>query len=404
MSTMGSIYTSITSLSGYSRALNAISHNVANLNTPGFKASDLQFTDLRVSQFGRQASGGGSGRDVGVGVVVGEGQTRFSQGDIRQTGLVTHLAIDGNGFFVVRDTRGQVFLTRAGEFDFDANGRLHDPATGAMVQALDADGRLVTLDIEPLRTHPPQATATAQLTGNLSLGSQEHRIDDFEIIDAAGGTQTLKLTFTRVTGHFETRWSVRVEDAEGETLVEGEIRFTPGGSPIDGYNQLNFTVTSESGVESEVQLDFGEPGGIDGATSFSGGPTSTLRVSEVDGFPPGVLSQVVFNELGEAELTFSNGESKTGPRLAMASVRDPQRLIAVGERLFRVADGQELTLGLATESHFGRLVPGNLELSNTDLSREFAEIIILQRGFQAASQVLNVSNEMIEQVYNSLTR
>lgn len=402
MSILSSMYSSMTGLSTYSRALDAISNNVANLNTLGFKGDTLLFSDIKVSQSGRAPGVDSFQTQRGAGaIVIGQIQ-RFGQGEIRQTGAVTNLAVDGNGFFVLQDSRGETLYTRNGQFEFDPKGRLISQSTGAVVQALDDAGRLSDLDIETLRVSPPSASSSAKLTGNLSLGDNEHIIDDFDVIDSSGGTQTLTLTFTRDTESTDTRWALVVTDEDEQVLAEGELRFTPGGTPVDGFNTLTFAVTAPTGEVSEVMLDFGPAGELDGTTSFSGGPNSSVRVDEVDGYGPGQLSQVVFNERGEAVLTFSNGQTQTGPRVALAAFRDPQALQSLGGSLFVRPEGQPIQLGHAAEGPFGEIVPGSVELSNVDLAREFAEIIILQRGFQASSQVLTVANEMVEQVYNNL--
>src|SRR5690349_9347817 len=139
MTILSSAYISLTGLLTFSKALDAVSDNVANLNTPGFKAGDLFFNSLQAPEgFG----GFGDDGDIpGSGAAVTGASRRFAQGELRETGTATHLAIDGAGFFVLSGEDGLV-LTRAGQFEFDTEGRLVDPSSKRVVQGIDDSGGL----------------------------------------------------------------------------------------------------------------------------------------------------------------------------------------------------------------------------------------------------------------------
>jgi flagellar hook protein FlgE len=108
------LFNSLSGLFSFSRSLDTVSNNVSNMNTPGFRGSDTFFENVN----------GGRGTSIG-----GEG-LRTGAGDIRQTGNATDMAIDGNGFFVLRDTSGNLHYTRAGQFRFNDQGLLTDSVTG----------------------------------------------------------------------------------------------------------------------------------------------------------------------------------------------------------------------------------------------------------------------------------
>jgi flagellar hook protein FlgE len=119
---LDSIYVGLTGLTGYSKGLNNISNNVANLNTAGFKSSQLQFSDLFYRyQTSGESGGDGSSYAQGSGVNAGTSTMVFKQGELRATGNDQDVAVDGNGLFVLRKD-GQTFYTRAGQFSFDADG------------------------------------------------------------------------------------------------------------------------------------------------------------------------------------------------------------------------------------------------------------------------------------------
>jgi flagellar hook protein FlgE len=125
-----SIYIGLTGLSTFSRNLTVIGNNVANLNSPGFKASQLSFSEL-VYRNALSQGADGSGARLQLGSGVGNSGTRvlFKQGALQQTGQDTDLAIDGSGFFVLRDQNGKTAYTRDGRFQLDADGFLISKAT-----------------------------------------------------------------------------------------------------------------------------------------------------------------------------------------------------------------------------------------------------------------------------------
>lgn len=401
MTILSSAYISLTGLLTFSKALDVISDNVANLNTPGFKAGDLFFNSLQSAE-GFSGTGGDAQTGIpGSGTTaIGAGR-RFAQGEIRETGTASHLAIDGAGFFVLRDGTG-LFLTRAGQFDLDVEGRMTDPTTQRFLQGIGANGALTDIVIDRLRTNPPQPTSSVSFSGNLSVGSTTHQATR-TIFDAEGTERVLTFSFTNNTAVTPGSWLVKVTDAQNVELLSGEIRFQGSGAPAPGFNTLQLAVTSANGTPSTVTLNFGTPGTFDGATSFSAGQTSTLQASRSDGYGIGRLTDFSFGQDGVLTLKYSNGQTEQGIRVALASVPDPQELKSETGSIFVAREGQRIDFGVPGEGGLGRLAPKSLELANVELSREFADIIILQRGFQASSQVLNISSQLIEDVYNNLS-
>ncbi|GAB3227965.1 flagellar basal body rod C-terminal domain-containing protein [Pseudaeromonas pectinilytica] len=76
-------------------------------------------------------------------------------------------------------------------------------------------------------------------------------------------------------------------------------------------------------------------------------------------------------------------------------------LVQKNGALFMVRDSDAVTYSRAQERSNGEIVGGSIELANVDLAEEFAEMMIIQRGYQASSRVMNISNEMIETLYGS---
>lgn len=393
-----SIYVGLTGLTGYSKGLNNVSNNIANLNTPGFKSTQLQFADLF---YDSRAVGDGSTNNsqlaFGSGLKVGNATTVFTQGELRQTGNDQDAAIDGGGFFVLRKD-GEVFYTRAGQFEFDENGFLVSRSNGARVSGLAAGGGLRDINVDGYRATPGKATSIVQLSNNLSTGDSSHQVSGVSIFDALGGSSALSLVFTNNNSVTPRSWLLQISDPAGNVISNGEIRFGGDGSPAAGFNAHTFSYTPSGAPTQTITLNFGEPGTFSGATNFSAGADSTLQVSTQDGFTAGALSKISFDEAGFVVTEYSNGQNFKRDQLALASFSLLSGLEKLGNNLFANSSGQTVRIGAPGTGVFGDLSGGQIELSNVDLSGQFTDLIVIQRGFQASSQLISTSNEMIQQL------
>lgn len=403
MTALTSAYISVTGLLSFSRALDVIGDNVANLNTVGFKATDVLFESLPSGEGSREDDRPAGDADVpGSGATVGGTRRRFTAGELRETGTATHLAVDGNGFFVLRDGAVQAY-TRSGQFQLDVDGYLVDGA-GRRVQSSQS-GDLHDVRIDRNKTNPPTPTTLVNLAGTLSVGQQDgkYSMSNVKLFDADGLEKSVTIEFERSTSTAASIvWTVTVKSAEGTTLKTADIGFEGSGAPANALSTVKFNLPASGGRSSEVTLDFGQPGSQDGVRSLSAGTASTLQVRKSDGYGLGSLTDFSFDSKGLLTLRYSNGQTETAPRLALADFSDQQRLQSADGVVFTAAENVDVRIGLAGEGGFGSLRPRSLELANVELAREFADILILQRGFQASSQVLNVTSQMIEDIYNSV--
>lgn len=391
-----SIYVGLTGLASFSRNLTVIGNNVSNLNSAGFKSTQLGFSDL-VYRNALADSGGGQGGLLQFGSGVGTGETRvlFTQGNLRETGNPTDLAVDGNGFFVLRE-EGRTVYTRGGEFEFDADGFLVSRASGARVAALEGGG-LVDLSVGALRASPPRATGTVNLLDNLSSGDSAHEVK-VTVFDSVGGNVELTIAFAHPVLS-APNWTFEVRDPSGAVLSNGEVRFAGDGSPLAGFNSHTFTLTRPAAPPSQITLQFGQPGSFAGVTHFSGGDVSSARAGSQDGFAPGALVSTAFDADGTVVATYSNGRTARGQRVALAFFAAPQDLEQAGGGVFENRAGQEVLLGTPRTGVFGALAGGSVESANVDLAQQFSELIVTQRGYQASSQVITTANEMMDQLF-----
>ncbi len=183
---LSSLTSAVSGLQAYQEELDVIGNNIANVNTVGFKSSDSNLADSFSNTLASSSLNGGTSVQIGTGVVTSAVTTEYTQGAIATTGVETNLAISGNGFFLVKDpVSGDSYVTRAGDFQLDANGYLVTTG-GLRVQGYN-DTALSTIgDIQINGTNPaPPSTAAsgATMTGysidssgkitiNLSDGSQ----------------------------------------------------------------------------------------------------------------------------------------------------------------------------------------------------------------------------------------
>lgn len=386
----GAIYVGLSGLNAYSRGLQEVSNNVTNLNSSGFKSSSVSFTDMvSVSSAGGLSYSDGNPAS-GNGVNLGQTTLDFKQGELRQTDRDLDLAIDGSGFLVL--VRGdEIFYTRTGSFQVDPEGYIVLAGTDYRLATLDSSGKAVTLTIDASRTSPPEATTTIKLSDNLSSTATSFSLADVKVYDATGGEHVWQIQFAKKTDGGPNEWNVTITDSTGKAIGTQVLKFNNG--TVDPTTDKLVFEDTDAGLS--VTLDLSQ-----GVTSFSSGEVSTLRTSSVGGHKVGTITSVRVNEKGELELGYSN-EAKTalGP-IAIADFRDPQELEQRSGGLFVDTNGlAQRQLFSPGDARAGRVLSRRLEASNVDLARQFGDLILIQRGFQASSQIISVSNDMIQQLF-----
>jgi len=382
-----SFFTGLSGMFSFSKNLDNVSNNIANLNTPGFKGSDTFYSSL--------TSGEG-----GVGTQISGQQQRFEAGDVRQTGNPGDLAVGGEGFFILLND-GNVNYTRAGQFVFDQDGFLVDSSSGGQVASVNESGQLEPINIADLRVLPPQATSSIVFNGNLSTDVTEETISGITVFNSLGESEELEFEFTNNSAAEQGSWTVTIKDSNDSVIHTGEIRFGSDGTPVDGFSSLSFDISDSNGGLSTINVDFGTPGLFSGATAVSGGSNSSLNATVEDGYALSVLTTIEFDSDGTLKINYANGESVDGPRLGLATFSNNASLELVEGSLFRSGEDSRVTYGNPTDDGMGGIISESIELSNVDLSREFADMIIIQRGYQASSRILNVANQLLDQLYEN---
>ncbi len=373
----GSIFTGLSGMNAFSNALRQISNNITNINSNGFKSVDLTFSGL----FGTDGAGEGVSLDTP--------RLDFGHGELRQTTNDLDLAVDGDGFLVLLRDAGQ-FFTRTGSFEINQDGDIVLSGTDYKLAVLDASGHPTSVSVASHRVFPPAATKTVTFADNLSSTATTFSLSDIKVYDASGNVDTWTATFSRDASASAGEWKVSVKNASGVALGDPQtLRFINGiVDPLTA--QLTF---SDTAGRSAI-FDFSQ-----NVTSFSSGDASSLRVANSDGFASGDLSSVTVNTDGQVEIAYSNGQKKQIGDVALAAFRDPQALKQDNGGLFTIDQHEGRDYLSSASLRVGKVVGRELEASNVDLSKEFGDLILVQRGFQASSQVVSVSNDMIQQLF-----
>lgn len=383
----GSIYIGLSGLNAYSQGLKTVSNNVSNLNTSGFKASDVSFSDV----YGGSSAGGlayGSGyTGQGHGVNFDNVTINFKQGELRETGRDLDLAVDGNGFFVLMDGDA-TYYARTGSFMVDDDGFVVMAGTEYRLGVLDETGRPTSLNIDNMRTSAPEKTTSISFTDNLSSTATTFTIPDVKVYDERGKEHLWTLTFSREETVFD-EWTVKVTDANDDEVGSQTLTVTNG-----VVMPANATLTfADSDAGLSVAFDFSK------ITSYSSGDVSTLRASDVDGHATGSIATLAVNAKGQFEIAYSNEEKRELGAIALADFRDPQKLEQRSNGLFVLNGFGQVQYLTAEDTRVGSILSRRLEASNVDLGAQFGDLILIQRGFQASSQIISITNDMIQQLF-----
>jgi flagellar hook protein FlgE len=446
---MRALFAGVSGLRNHQVRMDVIGNNIANVNTVAFKSSRVTFAEsfnqlLQGATRPPANSGGRNPLQIGNGMNIASIDTKFTQGTIQGTGVQTDLAISGDGFFVVKGN-GRTLYTRAGNFQFDANGRLVAPSNGFIVQGINADplgnfsssSAVTDVDLSLNMKSPARATQNLTLAGNLNLNqriiqtspttqSEPHQMS-ITVYDTAGQAHNLVMTFNQVfTGTPpvpDNTWTFSITSASATVEAidngsppatapldanQGLVTFNASGQMVDFGNglvslsaeQVRIRVSPTSGgTPFDILLDPGTLNGIDGLSQFSN-PSNAVFTSQ-DGYTSGDLQDITIDSTGVLTGFYTNGVSRPVAQVSLASFNNPTAMLRVGENMFDPsANSGVAVLGFAGTSNTSTITASALESSNVDLSEQFTEMITAQRGFQAAARVITTSDEMLTELVN----
>ncbi len=408
---MSSFSTPLSGLTAATDALDIVGNNLANLNTTGYKDSTVSFYDL-LSQ-----SIGGGAVQISGGVSATHSTRVFNQGSIQQTGGAFNAAIQGNGFFVLQDTGGNVLYTRAGNFQLDAQGNLVT-GNGQFVQGwsqvngvINTSGPISKITIPTNALQAPTATTQFTLTGNLQsdavVGAASGTFSaPIQVVDSLGTTHTLTVTFTKTAAN---SWNYEV-DIPGQDLSSGKAgtpsKLTNGTLSFDSNGNLTspappgqvaiaVTGLADSATDMNINWNLYDANGTPTFTQFA--QASALSGSSQDGKQASQVTQVSLSNGGSIFVHYSDGSQQVIGQLALASISNPESLVSVGNSNYEVgADTATPVLGMPGSGNRGTIEGGALEASTVDIATEFTNLIVYQRSYEANSKVISTMDQLTQ--------
>jgi flagellar hook protein FlgE len=403
----------LSALNADSTAIDVVGNNLANLNTTGFKSSSVDFSDMMSEQLG---AGSGNGQ-VGMGVNQVDAVQNFTQGTVTSTGGALDAAIQGNGFFVVKDANNNQLYTRDGSFQLDANGNLLT-ATGQNVQGwtatngvVDTNGAVGNLSVPVESVMAPTATTNMSMSVNLDNSTAVNGTFSapIQVYDSQGTAHTLTVTYTETSAN---NWSYAVTvpsadlTAGGTTptsVATGTLTFDSNGnltSP-DAKTPGAIAVTglADGAADMNINLNFYNSAGTPQITQYA--QASGMSSPTQDGNAAGQISTVSIQNGGMVVANYTNGQQVTLGELAVASITNPTSMVQVGDNNLQAsAATAQPAIGAANSGGRGQIEGASLESSTTDMASEFTHLLTYERSYQAASRVITTSDTLAQETVN----
>ncbi|HUP03974.1 MAG TPA: flagellar hook protein FlgE [Bryobacteraceae bacterium] len=399
---------SLSALQADSSAIDVVGNDLANLNTTGYKATDIDFENLMSQSLGI----GQSMSQVGMGVGPLQTVTSYTQGTLTTTNGPTDAAIQGNGFFVVKGSDGQMLYTRDGSFQVNDQGQLVT-ATGEAVQGWSAvngvvnpSGAVGNLTAQAGSTIPATATTTMSMDVNLNAATAADGTFSapIQVIDSQGTSHTLTVTFTETSAN-NWKYAVTIPSADLQsggttTLASSTLTFNPDGSLSDPDVKgspvaLKISGLADGAADVDINWNLYNADGSSMLTQYA--EASGVSSTSQNGYSAGQISSFSLQNGGTLIAKYSNGQQITLGQLALANVPNPDSLVSVGNNELQstVATGS-ITLGAAQSAGLGKITAGALETSTVDIANEFANLLTYERSYQAASRVITTNDQMLQ--------
>lgn len=418
MSIFGIMRTGVSGMAAQGSKLSAVSDNIANVNTVGYKRASTEFSSL-ISE--------GNHSEYNSGGV--ETKTRYAisdEGLIMGSTSKTDLAIRGNGFFIVSDAGGTSYMTRAGAFVKNGNQELVNSAgfylmgyplrngeASVVANSLDGLERINLANV----SYEANPTVSGSFKGVLDSNAIVIAAGSLPSDNVAGSTYSSKASivtydnlgnkkmldvYMAKTGTAPDTWQAVVFDQS--TATAGGFPYGAAGSAplatatltFDGSGQLtttpaNFTVAVPGG--STATIDFSQ------ISQVATGETA-LELS-VDGNAPSAVESVEISNDGTVYAVFENGARRATYKIPLATVPSPDQLTPLSGNVYSVSnESGNVIVGFPESGSFGSIRSQALEQSNVDLATELTAMIESQRSYTANSKVFQTGSEILDVLVN----
>ena len=415
MSLYGMMRTGVSGMNAQANRLATTADNIANADTTGYKRASTEFSTLVMPTTGGAYNSGGVTTTIMNSI--------SSQGVLQYTTSVSDLAVDGSGFFVVQNPNGTPFLTRAGAFVPDGEGRLVN-AAGYQLMAYSYENGLPSATVngfeglEPVMISDKDMTASPSTegfyTGNLaadatpvaaadlpstnSLTAQYSAKSSMIVYDNLGSKKLLDVYFTN-TG--PGTWQVSVFD-QSQATPGTSFPYTGGAL---GSANLTFDTTTGKLTGPVDSVSLTVPNGAAFELDLSGmkqlGTGFTVSDGDVNGSAPGTIDKVQISKDGTIYAQYKDGSTKALYKIPLADVQSPDNLTVLAGNVYaQGTDSGAIRIGFANEGKQGSIVSGALESSNVDIAEELTDMIAAQRSYTANSKVFQTGSDLMDVLVN----
>ncbi|MFN4328612.1 MAG: flagellar hook protein FlgE [Limnobacter sp.] len=429
----GTFQQGLSGLNAAQRGLEVIANNVSNASVVGFKGSDAEFADV----FARAFNGSGSTNGIGLGTSLSSVTQNFKQGNINVTGNPLDLAINGNGFFKVASTAGEMVYTRNGQFNLDKDGFIVN-SKGDKLQGFPIDattGRVsdVSQNLAISQASiPPSPTRGSSLEVNLDARATPiaaavpfdpanlntyNNSTALTVYDELGQSHIMSIYLRKESGN---TWSAYAT-VDGTQVDVGVAPVTPTVAPAQAAaGSLVFGVdgqlTTPANAQFTVDLSrFVTATGTPFSSTGTGPNSYTFDMSKAtqygssfsvqnlgqDGYTASPFAGYNIGPNGTLTISYANGKLVDVARVGLYKFTNPEALQPVGANgwLATQQAGAEL-VSLSDDSAFGLIQAGALEESNVDLTAELVAMISAQRVYQANSQSIKTQDSLLQTITN----
>ncbi|MDQ0175816.1 flagellar hook protein FlgE [Bacillus chungangensis] len=403
-----SMYSGISGMRNFQTKLDVVGNNIANVNTYGFKKGRVTFQDMMSQTLsgasGAQGNRGGiNPKQVGLGATIATIDIIDTQSGLQTTGRSLDLALEGDGYFLVK-IGDEHYYTRDGKFGLD-------PATGAIVNGAGLKVQAYKVDekgersrdygdimLNPNATLPAKKTENVTLTGNLSKDATEGSeiVEQIKVVDEKGVEHKIEVTFTKKGNGWTMTTPALPADPPAQPVELGSVEFDNNGKLTTTNPQVwKIPLPPAEGETTPRVVDI-KPD-VSALTGKEGASTPLVKP---DGNKEGKLTSFSVGASGEISGVYSNGEVVTVGILAIAKFSNPSGLMRTGGNLLQESvNSGTPNIGIAGDGR-GTIAASSLEMSNVDLSEEFTEMIVAQRGFQANTRIITTSDEILQELVN----
>lgn len=405
MSLYGTMRTGVSGMNAQSNRLSTVADNIANSSTVGYKKASVQFSSMILPTTNGAYNSGGVETDVRYSI--------SAQGTFSYTTSTTDLAINGDGFFIVKGDDGTPYMTRAGSFVLQDDGTLKNTA-GYTLQGYPYDSEVdptIVVNgfdgLEPVDLSGSGISAVRSLTGTLNVNlpnsaevgvAADIKKTSLTVFDSQGSSRLIDFTYEKIA---DNTWEVSAveRDAGTQVLAPQTLVFNADGKLVTpDPAELTLDPYTVDGAEvgdpaTGILINIGDTTQL--ASDFS------VQLGKVDGNAASKVKGYEIDDKGIVSIAYDNGDLVPTFRVALASVQSPDNLNPVAGNMYTQSnDSGVVILGYAGSSGFGTILSGALEDSNVDVAEELTAMIESQRNYTANSKVFQTGSELMEVLVN----